>query len=495
VSDHFRRCGKTLGIGLLCVTLMVMLTGCEVDSFLDPSEVIRAERTPVEMPILSRIDLIEDGAQEDLPVTQVRPEDLVPSKREYTIGSGDLLTVSVFELIQPQTETTENRQVDQAGNIRMPVIGEIEAAGKSTSQLEEHIADILVERQIFSERPNVSVVLQRSQHNTFAVISQSTQSTGGVGVGTYNIPKPNFRLLDAIAMARGVPGRTRRLLIFRQTALADRVTGEAPTDEDGEDGDDDQPAEPDARSPSQLLEQMMDDEGGEQPQDGADDAAEDQPAAPEGLEQGLDSPQQNAGASWVYDEGKGWVRAAGEGASPAQQAEEEEQGRVDQLGELISQRIIEIPYRKLVNGDMRYNIIVRPGDVIKVPAQSAGFVYALGAINRPGAFSVPGEKDLTLKQLIASAGGLSTIAIPERVDLIRRVGGNREAVVRLNVRAIFEGTQPDIFLKPNDVLNFGTNFPATPLAVFRNGLRMTYGFGFILDRNFNTDVFGPPGDL
>ena len=94
------------------------------------------------------------------------------------------------------------------------------------------------------------------------------------------------------------------------------------------------------------------------------------------------------------------------------------------------------------------------------------------------------------KQLIVSGGGLSAIGIPERVDLVRRIGNDQEATVRINLRAIFNGTEPDLFLKANDVINIGTNAVATPLAIFRNGLRMTYGFGFVLDRNFNTDVFG-----
>jgi protein involved in polysaccharide export with SLBB domain len=114
----------------------------------------------------------------------------------------------------------------------------------------------------------------------------------------------------------------------------------------------------------------------------------------------------------------------------------------------------------------------------------------MGASNRPGAYNIPGEKDLTLKQLIASGGGISAIGIPERVDLIRRIGVDQEATVRINLRAIFNGTEPDLFLKANDVINIGTNAVATPLAIFRNGLRATYGFGFVLDRNFNTDVFG-----
>ena len=48
----------------------------------------------------------------------------------------------------------------------------------------------------------------------------------------------------------------------------------------------------------------------------------------------------------------------------------------------------------------------------------------------------------------------------------------------------------DIFLKPNDLINVCTNAVATPLAVFRNGLRMTYGLGFVVDRNWENSVFG-----
>ena len=44
----------------------------------------------------------------------------------------------------------------------------------------------------------------------------------------------------------------------------------------------------------------------------------------------------------------------------------------------------------------------------------------------------------------------------------------------------------------DDLVNFGTSFWATPLAVIRGGFRMSYGFGFLLDRNFGNDVFGAP---
>ena len=62
----------------------------------------------------------------------------------------------------------------------------------------------------------------------------------------------------------------------------------------------------------------------------------------------------------------------------------------------------------------------------------------------------------------------------------------------MNIAAIRQRTEPDIVLRPDDHIIVGTNWGATPLAVIRNGFRASYGFGFLLDRNFGNDVFGAP---
>ena len=82
--------------------------------------------------------------------------------------------------------------------------------------------------------------------------------------------------------------------------------------------------------------------------------------------------------------------------------------------------------------------------------------------------------------------------LTEKVELTRLLDHNRQATIRLDGRAIAEHTQPDVWLKPNDMVNVGTNFWALPLAVIRNGFRASYGFGFVLDRNISNDLFGPP---
>lgn len=478
--------------GLLLVAVAAT-AGCEVDSFLDPSTVGRWEQTPITVPILDRLDVIDEGSETELTVTEVRPEDLVPDASEYVMGPGDLVTVTVFELIVPGQESQQTRRIDETGQLRLQVIGPIDAAGKTPSELEEDIAEVL-ERKAILRDPTVSIIVQESRQNTFSVIGQP--GVGGTAIGTYVIPKPDFRILDAVALAQGVPGRTRTLLVFRPVQLTDEA-GTAGR-RAAEDPADAEPAEAPGDS-EELIRDLMRGIETEQDADGNDgESRPEQPSRPEPpqtLEGGLERGEGDANWVWAGDR---WVRA---GSGPADPPAEGQPGvgmtdeDTDQLGQLITQRIIEVPYERLLEGDMKYNIVIRPGDIIRVPDPTAGFVYAMGQIARPGAYTVPGERDLTLMQLIASAGGLGQLAIPERVDLVRRIDDNRQAMVRLDVGAIFDGTEPDIFLKPNDLINVGTNFLATPLAITRNGFRMTYGFGFILDRNFSEDVFGDDNDF
>ncbi len=157
------------------------------------------------------------------------------------------------------------------------------------------------------------------------------------------------------------------------------------------------------------------------------------------------------------------------------------------------ERVIEIPYERLKAGDSGYNLVVRPKDRIHVVGPQPGVVYISGEVARPGVYTLPTDGTrLTLSRLVAAAGDLGSIAIPERVDLTRMVGPNREATLRLDLAAIRRRTEPDVYIKPNDHVIIGTSWLATPLAVIRNGFRATYGFGFLLDRNFGNDVFGAP---
>ena len=462
---------------LVCSVLGLVLaamSGCEFDSWIyDPSKTGRWENTPIVLPILKQLDMIDEPSEAVAGMSQVQNIDLIPEVREYVIGPGDTMQVGVFELFAPGQDFSQLRRVDELGIIRLPILGSIKANGHTPSSLEKHIAKTLADQQILRDAM-VTVIVTRETQETFSIIGEPRQ--GGMRFGTYHIPRVDFRLLDAIALAGGPPGRTRRLFVFRMVPLTEAVAGKIPSQPVEDQGS--APVEA-TKSSADLIEELGKSLSLQEPATVTPLQSKPEPAPPalrDGLENTTRVPQ------YVNVDGK-WVRVESEVAAPQESV-------VSANQPVITQRIIEIPLKDLLNGDMRFNIVVRAGDVIKVPAQTGGFVYVNGDVARRGTFTVPGENELTVTQVVAAAGGFTPLAIPQRADLRRRIGEDREAIVRINLRRIFEGTQPNIFLKPNDEIVVGTNFWATPLAVLRNGFRMTYGFGFVLDRNFEGEIFG-----
>jgi len=461
--------------------MLIVALGCEVDSWMDPSVVGRWEMTPVTLPILTQLDIIDEPPARAPGTTSVEARDLVPDIGEYIIGPGDLITFTIFELIVPGVESVQTRRVDELGDVRLPIIGRLHCSGETPSSLEKLVSKTLEDKNVLKDAM-VSVIVQEGRQKTYSVIGEP--QVAGTGIGTYTIPHTNFRLLEAMALARGVPGRIKTLYVIRAPAMMSTLPeifqkqlregntgGTTPTAQKSD--------------PVDLIDKLL------KGIDTSIDNGNGNPA-PSDLESALSRSSSNT--QWVHVDGK-WVKIDSQpvvSAAPTMTpGATGGQLNVDDFAlALANARIIEVPYSKLLDGELKYNVVVRAGDVIRVPAPVIGNVYIGGSINRPGTYALPGDKDLTLKQLIFAAGNLAPIAIPERVDLVRRVGDDQEAIVRINLRAIFNGVQPDFYLKPNDTINIGTSLVATPLAVIRNGFRMTYGFGFILDRNFDDEVFG-----
>jgi hypothetical protein len=146
-------------------------------------------------------------------------------------------------------------------------------------------------------------------------------------------------------------------------------------------------------------------------------------------------------------------------------------------------RIIRIPLQRLRNGELQYNVVIKPRDTIIVQNLPIGTYYMGGHVGRPSAYTIS-PTGITLKQAIIAAGMLDQLAIPERTDIIRRLGKDREVFVRVNLAKIFEGEAPDVYLKPDDIVSVGTNMFAPFIAAVRGAFRFTYGFGFLYDRNF-----------
>jgi polysaccharide export outer membrane protein len=119
---------------------------------------------------------------------------------EYRLGAEDILTVFVWK--QPDLSTTAVIRPD--GKISLPLLGELEAAGKTSGQLQTEIATQLKQ---FVVDPHVNVIVKEVNSPVISVLGQVRKPD------RYHI-RQRVTALEAIAMAGG----------FTEFAKRDKVT-------------------------------------------------------------------------------------------------------------------------------------------------------------------------------------------------------------------------------------------------------------------------------
>ncbi|WP_172448418.1 polysaccharide biosynthesis/export family protein [Caulobacter mirabilis] len=126
-------------------------------------------------------------------------------KTEYKIGPLDELSINVFQV---KDLTLEKVQVDATGNILLPLIGQVAASGKTTTELSADISAALGQKYLQS--PQVSVLVVQSANQKVTV-------DGSVNEAGVFVMKGRTTLMQAVAMAKG-PNRTanlQRVVVFR----------------------------------------------------------------------------------------------------------------------------------------------------------------------------------------------------------------------------------------------------------------------------------------
>jgi polysaccharide biosynthesis/export protein len=108
----------------------------------------------------------------------------------FPIGPQDTVVVDVFDV--PDLNRTV--QVDNSGFIVLPLIGQVQASGRTTDQLAQDIAAILAQK--YMKNPIVSVTMKDAASQKVTVDGEVTQP------GMYEIG-PDTTLSQAISLAKG----------------------------------------------------------------------------------------------------------------------------------------------------------------------------------------------------------------------------------------------------------------------------------------------------
>jgi polysaccharide biosynthesis/export protein len=131
-------------------------------------------------------------------------------------------------------------------------------------------------------------------------------------------------------------------------------------------------------------------------------------------------------------------------------------------------------------GDMANNIVILPGDVVAVP--HAGIIYVLGAVSKPGGYTIANDRaQLTALKVLSLAGGLNRTAKSDRAVIVRKDTNGQQHQVELDLKKVMRFQEEDVQLRPSDILYVPTSAGKT--AAFRIAeLSLAVGTGVLIYR-------------
>ncbi|HEV2489251.1 MAG TPA: polysaccharide biosynthesis/export family protein [Candidatus Acidoferrales bacterium] len=283
------------------------------------------------------------------------------STTDYRIGPADLLDVSVLEA----PELNRTVRVSEEGELTLPLVGEVRAAGLTSHELETVLEELL--RRNYMTDPHVSVFVREIESHAISVLGAVEKP------GVYQI-RGSEPLIEVLSMSQGLAddaGDT--VIVMRHGASASSATAG--------------------------------------PRDPISAVASDEPASSANQETNLPAPGDQAA-----------------------------------LGS------IEIKLKELLDtADSRSNVMIHPGDAVKVPR--AGIVYVVGEVHKPGGFVLRTGENLSALQALALAEGMTHTSSGRHARIIRtdEITGTRNEMP-IDLSRILAGHAPDPLLLPKDIL-------------------------------------------
>jgi polysaccharide export outer membrane protein len=128
------------------------------------------------------------------------PPSSKPEDDRFVIGNDDVLGINVWK----EPDFSRSIQVRSDGKISLPLLGEIQATGRTPSQLEQDIARKLRD---YIAKPEVTVIVEQINSKKFNILGQVIRP------GSYSLTLAST-VMDAIAIAGGLRDFAKKNAIY-----------------------------------------------------------------------------------------------------------------------------------------------------------------------------------------------------------------------------------------------------------------------------------------
>jgi protein involved in polysaccharide export with SLBB domain len=351
---------------------------------------------------------IETQQQVNERIQQLSKSAAAPA-HDYVIGRGDLLTLEVFDI----PELTRDIRVSQTGTLGIPLVPvRLYVAGLTELQTQQKIAEVLEANGLITN-PQVLVSVKEKKSKPITIV-------GAVNHPMVYQADRQVTLVQVLAEAGGISADAGDTVIITRTA-----TGQ------GEGADSSEPPEIGAEDAIPIANPVAAPAGATPPE--------------------ISDPVATKNSSPARQDAMPGPAASGAqmtAAPPAISASD----AAPPIGNVITVNLAEL----LERGDVQNNIALQGGDIITVP--HAGIVYALGAVQHPGAFVSNNDRaQLSTLKVLAMAGGLTPIAKKGQAVIIRKDAQGNEQSIPVDLGKIISQKSEDVRLMPSDILYIPDN--------------------------------------
>lgn len=134
------------------------------------------------------------------------------SSTNYTMGYGDVISVMVWK--EPDF-TIDDSVIRLDGKITLPLVNDIQAAGRTTRALKAHLEIVL---RKYIDNPVVTVILKEARSQRFYILGEVTRT------GEYALSK-ELTVLQALAVAGGFTewANKKEIFVLRRNEGGDTV--------------------------------------------------------------------------------------------------------------------------------------------------------------------------------------------------------------------------------------------------------------------------------